>query len=145
MKKIFTSVFTLTIISLFIGCSDSNSSNTGNCNKQAQVISSTAFGQVSTTNYTITNVALNEDCLDVTVSSSGCDSNNWNMNLFSTGEFTSTTIPQKEIKVELVNEEACLAVFQKTVSFNLIPYQLEGQNEITLKIAGWATPISYAY
>lgn len=145
MKKTITSVFALVIICLFFGCSDSNNSTTSECGKQAKIISQTAFGQVNTQNYTITNVALNENCLDITISSSGCNANNWAMDLFATSAFSSTTIPQKDLKVKLTNNEECLAVFQKTVSFSLIPYQLDGQNQITLKIEGWATPITYTY
>jgi hypothetical protein len=144
MKRIFTLIFTSFLFCA--ACSESSSSVPAtNCDEQAQVVTDAVFGLINTENYTITAVSLNEDCLDITISSSGCNPNNWEMGLFSTSDFSETTIPQKNLKVKLVNEEACLAVFQKTVSFSLIPYQLAGDNEITLFIEGWPTPISYTY
>lgn len=142
MKRIFISLFCFLILP---GCaeSDSNSLNLS-CDVQAQVVESAVYDDVII-NYAITSVTLNEDCLDITVSSSGCNPVNWEMNLLSTSDFSSTAIPQKNLKVKLVNEETCLAVFQKTVSFSLIPYRLEGQNEINLFIEGWPTPINYTY
>lgn len=144
MKRIITSSFCLAVLAMFFACSESNSNNS-TCNKSALIASTSYFNQLNTTNYTITNVALNEDCLDITLSSSGCNANNWQMNLYSTSAFSSTAIPQKDLKIQLVNNDACLAVFQKTVSFSLVPYRLNGQNEITLKIAGWAAPVTYTY
>lgn len=146
MKRILSSAIALIVFSLLIRCSSGNNDNpSSGCPNSAQIVSQTTFDQVNTTNYTITNVALNEDCLDITISSSGCNPNNWHMNLLSTSGFSSTSIAQKQLKIELINEEACLAVFQKTVSFSLIPYRIDGHNEINLFIQGWATPINYTY
>lgn len=145
MKPISTSVFALIAVFLFFGCSDSNTSNSSVCERNAQIVSETVFNNITTANYNIVNVALNEDCLDITIASSGCSGETWQMNLYSTSEFSETAIPQKDLKLGLFNNEACLAIVQKTVSFSLIPYQIDGQNEITLFIQGWATPITYTY
>lgn len=146
MKRILSSTLALIMFSLSIGCSSGNSDTLLlSCGHLAQIVNQTTFNQVNTTNYMITNVALNEDCLDITISSSGCNPNNWGMNLLSTSDFSSTSIAQKQLKVELINDEACLAVFQKTVSFSLIPYRIDGHNEINLIIQGWSTPINYTY
>ncbi|UPT71694.1 MAG: hypothetical protein M0D53_05005 [Flavobacterium sp. JAD_PAG50586_2] len=146
MKRILSSTLALIVFSLSIGCSSSNNDTPPlSCGRQAEIINQTTFDQVNITNYMITNVALNVDCLDITISSSGCNANNWDMNLFSTSAFSSTSIAQKQLKIELINEEACLAVFQKTVSFSLIPYRIDGHNEINLIIQGWSTPINYTY
>lgn len=144
MKKILISIFTVLVFSILSGCSDS-SSNSQSCDRQARIVSETAFDQVSTSNYSVISVDLNEDCLDITVASSGCSGATWQMNLFGTTEFSSTAIPQKELKIGLVNNEACLAIVQKTVSFNLTRYQLDGQSEVKLLIEGWTTPIIYSY
>jgi hypothetical protein len=146
MQRILSSTLALIVFSLSIGCSSSNNDNPPlGCDNSAQIVNQTTFDQVITTNYMITNVALNGDCLDITISSSGCNPNNWDMNLLSTSDFSSTSIPQKQLKVGLINEEACAAVFQKTVSFSLIPYRIDGHNEINLVIQGWSTPINYTY
>lgn len=114
------------------------------CDEQATV-DGTKYNQTTTTNYAITNVVLNGDCLEVTVSGSGCDPNNWDMNFISVASLTNIFPPLYQAKIELINNEACLAVFQKTVSFDLTSMQLTGQNQIQIKLEGWNTNIFYQY
>lgn len=103
------------------------------------------YQQIQTTKYGITSVVLNGDCLEITVSSSGCDPNNWSMNLVTVPS-TATVVPQLyHAKVELINDEVCLAVFQKTKSFDLTPLKIQSQNKIQVDIDGWNTPIIYSY
>lgn len=115
-----------------------------NCDKEA-IENETRFQQTSTNNYNITNVVLNGDCLEVTISSSGCDPNGWVMSLVASENVVETLPIQQNIKIELINNQACLAVFQKTVSFNLTPLQAVGQNQIQLSVFGWNQPIMYQY
>ena len=49
------------------------------------------------------------------------------------------------MKIELDNPEVCLAIVQKTVSFDLTPFQVDGQNQVILNIDGWDEPITYQY
>lgn len=134
MKLIFTP-FICCMLLIFSACS-SSSDNDANCSKQAQIVSEQTFNDVLI-NYTVTDVALNEDCLDVTISSSGCSSESWQMDLLSN--------PQHDLKVKLINQELCLAVFQKTVSYSLIPLRVQGQHQVTLNIEGWNEDIVYNY
>ena len=114
------------------------------CNEKA-VLDHVAFPQVNTNNYGITNVVLNGDCLEITVSSSGCNPNNWDMN-FVASEVVVETLPNMwYAKVELINNEDCQAVFQKTVSFDLTPFKITGQNQVLINIQGWNTNIMYQY
>lgn len=114
------------------------------CNEKA-VLDHVAFPQVNTTNYGITNMVLNGDCLEITVSSSGCNPNNWDMNLIGVASTTNIYPPLFHAKIELINNEACQAVFQKTVSFDLTPFQITGQNNVQINIAGWNNSIMYQY
>ena len=114
------------------------------CNEKA-VLDHVAFPQVNTNNYGITNVVLNGDCLEITVSSSGCNPNNWDMNLIGVASTTNIYPPLFHAKVELINNEECLAVFQKTVSFDLTPFQMVGQNTVQIDIDGWNNNIMYQY
>ncbi len=115
-----------------------------NCDKEA-IEDETRFQQTSTNNYNITNVVLNGDCLEVTISSSGCNPDNWKMNLIGAMSLAAVSPPHVGAKIELINNEACLAVFQKTVSFNLTPLQAVGQNQIQLSVFGWNRSIVYQY
>jgi len=140
MKQFFTTTLALLSFSFFLSCS-SSSDNNGDCEKSAHILSNSAFDQVSTINYTITAVTLNEDCLDVTVSSSGCDATTWTMNLFA----SNANSGQRNVKIELQNLQLCLTVLQKTVSYNLIPLRIAGQHQVTLNIAGLNQPVVYNY
>ena len=42
---------------------------------------------IEVTNYSISSVSLNGDCLELTISSSGCDPELWEMEMFSTNAF----------------------------------------------------------
>jgi hypothetical protein len=132
---------------LTISCSDDNNNNNANsnCNKQAQVISDITFEDIITANYMITNVVLDGDCLAVTVSSSGCSGDTWEMKLLGSNSVLQILPIQRSAKIELNNQEACLAIVQKTVSFDLVPFQIDGQNEVLINIEGWDEPITYEY
>ncbi len=144
MKNILLII--ILIGTLLISCSkDDDNSNKSTCNSIAQVISENEFNEINTSNYNVSNVELNGDCLIVTISSSGCDSDNWEMKLFSTDAFYNVFPLQRAVKIKLITSEACLAVFQKTVSFDLSSFQIDGQHQIPLNIEGWSEQIIYKY
>lgn len=134
---------------VFVGCKGDDSlccphPNPTNCNKFS-VIDETKYQQTNTSNYTITNVVINGDCLEITVSASGCNPNNWNMNFIASENVVETLPIQWYTKVELINNETCQAVFQKTVSFDLTPLKDDGQNQVQINIEGWNSSIMYQY
>lgn len=135
MKQFFTLLFFCSAVSFFSGCSN-NDNTSESCNDQATLIADQPFNEIGTENYTLTDVTLSGNCLSVTISASGCSSNSWEMNLFGN---------QQQLKLELINPELCAAVFQKTVSYSLIPLQAEGQNKVTLTLEGWNEDIIYNY
>lgn len=145
MKNIL--LITVLIGTLLISCSkdDDNSIDNITCSSVAQIISENEFNEISASNYNVSDVELNGDCLNVTISSSGCDSDNWEMKLFSTDAFYTVFPLQRVVKIKLINNEACLAVFQKTVAFDLSSFQIDGQNQIPLNIEGWNEQIIYEY
>lgn len=137
------------ILFAFVSCKGDDSNccpnpDTTNCNKFL-VIDETKYSQTDTSNYTITNVVLNGECLEITIGASGCDPNNWTMNFIASENVVETLPIQWYTKVELINNEECLAVFQKTDSFDLTTLQMPGANQIELNIDGWNTPILYQY
>lgn len=115
-----------------------------NCGKQS-LLDDAKYLQVHTNNYTVLDATINGDCLEVKISSSGCDPNNWDMNFIASEVVVETNPIEYKTKVELINNETCLVVFQKTVSFDLTPLQISGANQIQLNIDGWNTPVIYQY
>lgn len=134
MKRIFTLLLFCLMIVISNGCS--NDDDNSNCGPAAQIVADQPFGEIATDNYIISAVTLDENCLHVTISSSGCDGSQWETDLFNN---------EQQLKLELTNPELCLAVVSKTVSFNLKPLRVNGQNQVTLMLQGWATPIVYNY
>ncbi|MGB1170257.1 MAG: hypothetical protein ACPH3L_02735 [Flavobacteriaceae bacterium] len=134
-------------IFLFVfGCNSNDEPTFENkCNVSSEIISSEDFSAVSYSNYVITKVEINEDCIEITFSSSGCGTELWKEHLFSVDSFYTTFPYQRALKMELINEELCEANFIKTVSFNLIPLQLEGQDLLPLNIYGWNEQVIYEY
>lgn len=144
MKNIFA--FVLLGI-MFISCSDDDNSieYVSDCDLISQVIDEESFQEIETNNYLITNVELNQDCLEITFGSSGCDGSTWEENLFSKDVLFDALPLQRAVRFELSSQELCAAYFEKTVSFDLVPFQIEGQNEVPLNIEGWEEAIIYQY
>ncbi|HLS29511.1 MAG TPA: hypothetical protein VK021_01500 [Flavobacteriaceae bacterium] len=145
MKKM---IFATVLIGvLCISCSEDNDNlHIGNtCDAAADIISEEDFEEIDTSIYTLTEIDLNGDCLEVTLSDSGCDPEPWEMNLFSVDAFYTVDPMQRTVKIQLINEQLCQAVFQKTVSFDITPFQIDGQNEVPLNIEGWDEAIVYEY
>lgn len=146
MREIFLLI--ILIGTVFISCSkddDNNNLNKATCNSVAKIVTEEEFKKIVTTNYVVSGVKLNDDCLEITVSSSGCDSEPWEMSLYSVNAFYTIYPLQRAVKIELINNQGCLAVFQKTISFDLTPFQISEQNEVPLNIEGWSEQIIYEY
>jgi len=143
MKKL---LFILTLIHI-LSCNseDDNSTIENNCDFTSEVIFEEDFNAISTSNYGIIDVVLNGDCLEITFSSSGCGTDLWEESLYSSDVFYNVFPLLRDVKMELINNELCLAVFQKMVSFDLTPFQIDGQSDLPLNINGWNEQITYGY
>ena len=67
------------------------------------------------------------------------------MNLSSINAFYTVFPMQRVAKIELINNQDCAAVFQKTVTFDLTPFKIIGQNSVQITLSGWSQAISYQY
>jgi hypothetical protein len=130
---------------IFISCSDDDPAANETCGANAEVVAETIFNDVSISNYSIVDVNLTGDCLEIKISTSGCSANELQMNLYSTDSFYTVYPYQRGVKLKLFNNQLCLAIIEKTKSFDLTPFQLKGQNQIPLNIAGWNKTIIYKY
>lgn len=99
---------------LFTSCFDDDSTlNEESCDCRSKIIVENDFNTLETSTYTILDVHINENCLDITISSSGCDPKSWGMDLVSTDAFYSVNPLKRAVKIKLTNDQACLAVFKK--------------------------------
>ena len=126
-------------------CSDEKSKVIVSCGQNGVVLPETQYDAAESSYYVITNVALSGNCLSVTVGASGCNPDNFVFNLFSTNTFYEIFPLQRRAKIQLVSNQACAAYFEKTVVFDLTPFQLSGQNNLTINLKNWDEPINYQY
>ncbi|MGY5849549.1 hypothetical protein [Salegentibacter sp. F14] len=115
-----------------------------NCEK-CIIIDNALYHQTSTDNYTIQNVSINQDCLEIQFGSSGCDGNSWEIDLIDLDGISETAVPQRDLKLKLINIEDCEAYITRTISFNLKPLRLSNYDAINLKIADYEDLIRYEY
>ena len=54
-----------------------------------------------------------ENCLNVSISASGCDSSTWSMVLVDSGAVAESLPEQRFLKFVFTNDEVCLAVFSQ--------------------------------
>lgn len=107
------------------------------------ILDNSAFNAAES--HAIEGVIINNDCITITISDSGCDSSNWVMTLIDSENIAESMPPQRYLKLKLINNEVCLAYFNKQENFDLAPLRVEGLNEVILNIEGLATPITYTY
>ncbi len=145
MKIIKQLTLSLIVIMCFLStqCDDDESIVT-NCDQNV-IVNEDLYNDLETAFFTFVNVEVIDDCLSVEISSSGCDGNSWEFNMVDSGLILESFPEQRNLKFQLINNEACLAVFQRTVTFDLLPLRIEGSNEINLNIDGLGESVTYSY
>ncbi|KJD37166.1 hypothetical protein PW52_01545 [Tamlana sedimentorum] len=127
-------------------CDDAmNDDDSENCDKTA-VLDAEMYANLETDFFTMSNVKITDDCLSFSFSASGCSGDSWEFNLVDSEAVAESSPEQRYLKIQLINNEACLAVFTKQISFNLKPLQINNtQNELILNIEGLDNALTYKY
>ncbi|KJD32196.1 hypothetical protein PK35_12250 [Tamlana nanhaiensis] len=116
-----------------------------NCDKTV-VIDANNYNNLQTDYFTVVNAKIIGDCLSINFQASGCSGDTWVFNLIDSGAIAESYPEQRYLKIQFVNNEACLAVFTKQVSFNLKPLQIsDNGGEVILHIDGLDDALSYKY
>lgn len=123
---------------------DGNSAPPTNCGALA-LIDSFSYENAATSPYTINSVIVNEDCLILNFTATGCDGSTWITQLSDSSEISESDPPQRAVKLFLINNEACLAEVTQVRSFDLTALQIEGINEVIINIDDYSEPITYTY
>lgn len=134
-------------MSMFLmNCSEDDSHLTENtiCDELA-ITDRDKFSNGPTDFISLASAILDGDCLEITYSASGCSGDSWEVKLFDSGEVAESLPVQKFLRLSLKNEEACLAVFMQTKTFDLSPIQLTDETQILLNIDGITNKILYDY
>ncbi|MFK7781131.1 hypothetical protein [Psychroserpens sp.] len=114
------------------------------CDQQA-VIDDVFFDTAVSADYALVGYSVDGDCLTIEISASGCDGGTWSMVLVDSGDVAESSPEQRYLKFIFTNNEACLAVFSQSRSFDLSNLRVGGSNEIILNIEEFPEPINYTY
>lgn len=128
-------------ISLFV-ISCNNDNNEPLLQDESVIISNSVYNSTTTNNYTITDVKIDGNSLTIKISSSGCSGDSWKAVLVDANEILESNPVQRNIKLALENNEACLAVFEKEFTFD-ISILTTSFSELFLNLEGWNTQIYY--
>lgn len=157
MKKILL----LTVIGLsFLNCSndDNNDNETQSSCDFETLISAEQYTNAPSDELTINSVELNTNCLEVNISSSGCDGDSWNLELIDSGDviFQTITVEPSEpstggdlairrLKLVLENNEECQALITRTFTFDITNLQVENESEVELDFQDTLSSVLYEY
>ena len=133
-------LFLIISIFLFISCNEKN--DNFDVQNESVIINNNLYNITASNNYTITDVQLNENLLTIKIGSSGCDGKSWKAVLVDANEILESQPIQRNIKLSLENNEACLAVFEQEFTFD-ISILKEGFSKIILNLEGWNSQINY--
>ena len=125
-------------------CDEDDDMQVSDCG-QAVIIDVAFFESAVSGDYELVNVDINDDCLTIEVSASGCGGETWSMVLVDSGAIAESLPVERYLKFVFTNEETCLAVFNQSRVFNLTTLRLDGTNEVILNIEGFPDVINYMY
>ena len=94
--------------------------------------------------YVIEAAEIRGDCLEVTLAGSGCDGENWRVALIDAAAIAESLPPQRSIRIDFDNPEACLAYFRRSYSFDLKPLRTSSPS-VFLHLDGWEGSLLYEY
>lgn len=140
MGKLKNLLILIASVFAFISCNDKNDAII--LENETVIINTTLYNKTATNNYTITNVVLNGNLLTLTIASSGCGSESWTAVLIDANEILESEPIQRNIKLFLKNNEACLAYFERDFTFD-ISILKEGFSKVNLNLEGWNQQIIY--
>jgi len=142
MKRSKFIILIVILFSSFFSCNE-NDPQEASCDNQA-IISNAQFNNATSSIITLNSVFINDDCLIVNYSASGCDGDTWILNVIDSDGIIETSPPERTIRITLFNNEACLAFLTKEVSFDITALQVDG-NQVILNIVNSNDSVTYNY
>ncbi len=114
-------------------------------NYERLIINKEKYDTTNTDNYTITSASIQNNILTLEITSSGCSGDSWIVNLVDSEEIVETMPVQRNLKIELINNEVCLAIVTKEVQIDISKLQISNANQILLQLENWNQEINYKY
>lgn len=124
-------------------CNKKHGTPIKNCD-ETSVMDFELHDKIQTNNYTIINAVIDGNCLKITYGASG----------YNTGVAQLVGTPViAAVEPSIVNSKLFVraetgvftAYFEKTISFDLIPFQMPGKNRVKIELAKWDASLFYHY
>ena len=129
---------------VILSCSnDDDNGNQNNCDFET-IISAEQYQNAPNDQIEINSLDINDNCLKINFSSSGCDGNNWELKLIDSGDIMESNPPQRNLRLSLKNEESCEAYITKELTFDITNLKVDG-NKVQLNILSSEENILYEY
>lgn len=107
-------------------------------------ISQAAFDDVTTDEFEIAKVVIEDDCLALTINyGGGCGTTSHA--LIAAEAVLYSMPPQRNLFLSLQDDDPCEMLRNETLYYDLHSIQLNELNEIHLHLAGWSEAIIYRY
>ena len=132
----------LTLLSI-INCSEGNDPDPNGCDL-GTVISENSYRDAPSGELTINSIEIENDCLKINFSASGCSGESWKVRLIDSGSIKESDPPQRDIRLSLDNEEMCQAYITQELSFNISGLKVDG-GRVVLILTNSGDQILYEY
>ena len=109
--------------------------NQSNCDQNV-IISPTEYQNAPNDPFSITEMTITGNCLNIKFAASGCDGNTWIVKLIDSGNIAESYPCQRTLRLSLDNKEACTAVPGKEISFDIKDLQIVGNDKVILHVSG---------
>ena len=100
------------------------------------------YNEPSQSEFAIESAQINDNCLDITFSASGCDGVSWVVQLVSDIPLQAGDFGGANLSLKFTNPEVCEAYITKTYSFSVLDY-LNGLEGISFNLQGWEEPLTF--
>ena len=128
----------------FFSCSnDDDNGNQNNCDFKT-IINQNQYETAPSDPLGINSLEINDNCLKINFSSSGCGGETWEIKLIDSEDIMESNPPQRNLRLSLKNEEVCLAIVTKELTFDISNLQVGG-NRVQLNITNSEETILYEY
>ena len=105
------------------------------------VVDSELYDATTTSHYSIVSVRVINQCVSIRISSGGCNGETWMATLVDSEDESLSTPPERFLKLNLENNEACLAVFEREFLFDTRSIPTVSSGTVILHLEGWDEPI----
>ena len=96
-------------------------------------------------NIEINSLDINNDCLTINYSASGCSGDTWELSLIDSETILESLPLQRRLILSLRNEEECEAFITRETSFDISGLQVEENEEVLLNIINAEQEFLYQY